>query len=118
MEETGGRPGMRDEGLLRSALARPQATFSQKDLYPTLFEKAACLAESILLNHPFVDGNKRMAWECLDLILQMNGYELTSSHEQNYRLIFDILQRKKTIQQTAAWLREHAKKAPGSFAHT
>ena len=55
----GGSHGTRDEGLLESAIARPYQTFGGNDLYPTVFEKAAAIAESIVINHPFVDGNKR-----------------------------------------------------------
>ena len=55
----GGSQGIRDEGLMESAIARPYQTFGGEDLYPTEFEKAATIAESIIINHPFVDGNKR-----------------------------------------------------------
>lgn len=108
IEETGGSPGLRDEGLLQSALARPQATFSGQDLYPTLFEKAAALAESIVRNHPFVDGNKRMAWECLDLTLEMSGYRITASTDQGFELMMRIIERRATVQDVAEWLEKHA----------
>ena len=110
IEETGGAFGIRDEGLLRSALARPQASFGGQDLYPNLFEKAAALLESLVRNHPFVDGNKRVAWECFDLTLEMNGYRLGSSFEQNYRLILQVIERTLTVQEVAEWLTKHAKK--------
>ena len=58
--ETGGSPGLRDLGLLASAVARPQATFGGEDLYPDLLSKAAALMDSLVRNHPFVDGNKRV----------------------------------------------------------
>ena len=114
IEETGGSAGIRDEGLLRSALARPQATFGGEDLYPTLFEKAAALAESLVLNHPFVDGNKRMAFECLDVFLAMNGYSLTASHDQSFRFVMQIIQRRITIQDAAGWLAKHARRLKSS----
>ena len=112
MEETGGSPGIRDEGLLRSALARPQTSFGGQDLYPTLFEKAAALVESMARNHPFVDGNKRMAWECLDLLLGMNGYRVTASHDQSFALMMRIIEHKLTVQDTAEWLAKHTKRLP------
>lgn len=110
IEETGGSYGIRDEGLLRSALARPQASFGGQDLYPTLFEKAAALLESLARNHPFVDGNKRVAWECFDLALEINGYRLETSHEQNYRLIMAVIEQKLTAQEVAEWLAKHTKR--------
>ncbi len=62
IEKFGGSKGTRDRGLLLSALARPYATFDQHDLHPTVIEKAAALFESIIINHPFFDGNKRIAF--------------------------------------------------------
>lgn len=111
IEETGGSPGIRDEGLLQSALARPQATFGGQDLYPTLFEKAAALVESVVRNHPFVDGNKRMAWECLDITLEMNGFRVTASADQSFDLMMRIIERKVTVQDIAEWLAKHTRRA-------
>lgn len=113
IEETGGTYGMRDEGLLRSALARPQASFAGQDLYPTLFEKTAALLESLVRNHPFVDGNKRVAWECFDLTLEINGFQLKSSHEQNYALVMQVIERKLTVQEVADWLSKHTRRISG-----
>ena len=59
IEDYGGSQGIRDASLLESAIARPFQTFEEKDLYPTFYEKAAALGESLIINHPFVDGNKR-----------------------------------------------------------
>lgn len=73
----GGSAGLRDEGLLDSALAQPQATFGSKELHPSLFAKAAAYCYYLCLNHPFVDGNKRLALVVTDTFLQMNGYELS-----------------------------------------
>lgn len=112
IEETGGTWGVRDEGLLRAALARPQSSFGGQDLYPTLFEKAAALAESLALNHPLVDGNKRVAWECLDLMLEMNGHLMTVSYDQGFDLIMRIVQRQATVQDVAEWLAKHTRRIP------
>lgn len=110
IEETGGAFGIRDEGLLRSALARPQTSFGGQDLYPTLFEKAAALLESLVMNHPLLDGNKRVALECLDLTLELNGYRLIASHEENFKLVMCVIERKATVQDVAEWLRKHARR--------
>jgi len=72
----GGSHGIRDIGLLESALFRPQTTFGGKDLYPTVFIKAAVLAYSLLKNHPFVDGNKRTATVSMIVFLELNNYKL------------------------------------------
>jgi death-on-curing protein len=61
IDTTGGAHGIRDLGLLQSAVSRPKATFGGKDLYPDIFHKAAALMESLVKNHPFIDGNKRTA---------------------------------------------------------
>ncbi len=66
---------MRDEGLVESAIFRPQSTFDGQDLYPTLFEKAAALACSIINNHPFGDGNKRSGLHAMLVFLELNGVE-------------------------------------------
>ncbi len=110
LEETGGSAGIRDDGLLRSALARPQATFGGKDLYPTCFEKAAALLESLARNHSFVDGNKRMAWTCFDIFLEINGYSLTSSENQNFNLLISLIDREKTVQDVADWLAKNSRR--------
>lgn len=112
IEETGGTFGLRDEGLLHSALARPQASFGGQDLYPSLFEKSAAGLESLVMNHPFLDGNKRIAWECLDLTLELNGHPLTSSHEENFKLVMSVIERKVTVQDVAEWLLKHTRKKP------
>jgi death-on-curing protein len=72
----GGSLGIRDQGGLKSALARPRSTFGGQPLYPSLLEKAAALLESLCLNHPFVDGNKRVAYAAAGLFLELNGWRL------------------------------------------
>jgi death-on-curing protein len=82
IDETGGMHGIRDLGFLESAVSRPRATFRNKDLYPTSFHKAAALMESLVKNHPFIDGNKRTAITSAAIFLQMNGYLLKASHNE------------------------------------
>jgi death-on-curing protein len=62
IDKFGGSKGIRDKGSLLAALARPYASFDQQDLYPSATEKAAAIFESIIINHPFIDGNKRIAY--------------------------------------------------------
>ena len=110
VEETGGTLGIRDEGLLQSALARPRASFGGQDLYPTLFEKTGALAESIARNHPFVDGNKRMALEMLRLMLKINGFQVLASQEAKVDLLLKIIERTATVQDVAEWLARHTRR--------
>ena len=110
LEETGGSAGIRDEGSLRSALARPQVSFGGQDLYPTLFEKAAALAESLARNHPFVDGNKRMALACMRVLLKLNGFQVTASQEAKVSLILQIVGHKVTVQDVAKWLSKRTRR--------
>ena len=78
IQAAGGSRGQRDLGLLESAVARPQATFAGEDLYPDLWSKAAALMHSLVLNHPFVDGNKRVALTAAGIFLDLNGYRMTA----------------------------------------
>jgi death-on-curing protein len=73
LDQTGGSAGIRDLNGLESTLAQPRATFGGTDLHPTIAPKAAALAVSLTLNHPFVDGNKRVAHAAMELFLRMNG---------------------------------------------
>ncbi|MEG4288624.1 type II toxin-antitoxin system death-on-curing family toxin [Microcoleus sp. C2C3] len=74
IERFGGTPGVRDEGLLESALAQPKATFGGQFLHPTISEQAAAYLYHIAMNHPFIDGNKRTAFAVMDTFLRLNLY--------------------------------------------
>ncbi len=76
IEQSGGASGIRDLGLAESALAQPQMSFGGDELYPTLADKAAALCFSLVLNHPFVDGNKRIGHAAMETFLILNGFEL------------------------------------------
>lgn len=78
IETSGGGHGIRDSNLLESAIAQPSMTFSEIELYPSILEKAATLCFSIIMNHPFIDGNKRTAHISMEIFLEINGYELNS----------------------------------------
>ena len=76
LRATGGADGLRDRGMLQSALARPAASFAGQDLYVSVAEKAAALMHSLVSNHPIVDGNKRVAIAATELFLLANGHRL------------------------------------------
>ncbi|MFH2102526.1 MAG: type II toxin-antitoxin system death-on-curing family toxin [Chloroflexota bacterium] len=109
--ETGGEHGLRDLGLLESALARPQASFDGKDLYPDLAAKAAALLESLVNNHPFVDGNKRTGITAAGLFLRINGWRLTASNQDLERFTLQVAQGSLDLATIAGWLRTNSTKA-------
>ena len=82
IEATGGADGVRDEGLLESALEAPFQTFDGVDLYPTLLQKAARLGYSLVSNHSFVDGNKRIGIHIMLVFLALNGVEIECTQQE------------------------------------
>jgi len=106
--ETGGAHGVRDLGLLESAVARPWATFAGEDLYPSLFEKAAALMESLILNHAFVDGNKRTAVAATALFLSRNGHRLAAENTELERFVLLVVQERPSLDAISNWFRRHA----------
>lgn len=106
--ETGGGHGIRDLGLLLSALARPKATFEGKDLYPDLFTKAAALMDSLVRNHPFVDGNKRTAITAAALFLRINGYRLMVENSEMVRFTMACAQSQHSLDELSDWFRQYS----------
>lgn len=90
IEQSGGASGIRDLGLAESALAQPQMSFGGTDLYPTLTEKAAALCFSLAMNHPFVDGNKRIGHAAMETFLIMNGRELNADVDDSESVILRL----------------------------
>ena len=109
IQQSGGTVGLRDEGLLDSAVYRPQASFGGKDLYPHLFSKVAVLGHSIIRNHPFVDGNKRVGFEAMRLMLRLNHYDLRASADAKFDFVMEIAEGKLTEQGIADWLKAHSR---------
>jgi len=104
----GGTPGIRDIGLVESAVARPMATFDGVDLYETVFDKAAALLQSLLKNHPFVDGNKRTALSSAGIYLKINGYDLKNYHEEEVDFGVQVDTKQLSIENISAWLKKHS----------
>lgn len=107
VEATGGLQGLRDLGLLESAVLRPQATFGSKDLYPTLNIKAAALVHSLLLNHVFADGNKRTATISMVEFLVLNKKKFKASNKEIVDFALWVENKKPTIEQIADWIKKH-----------
>lgn len=106
--QSGGSLGIRDIGALESALAQPKMTFDKKELYPTIEEKAAALAFSLSSNHPFVDGNKRVAHAAMEVFLFLNGREINASVDEQEDLFLRLASGKLTRDNLAEWLKEKA----------
>lgn len=107
IQETGGSQGIRDWDLLQSALARPQATFASEDLYPNIFLKGAALLHSLLLNHPYIDGNKRTALASVEYFLHLNGRKIKAEQKEKVEFAMWIENKKPTIEQIAKWIKKH-----------
>lgn len=109
IDETGGAHGVRDIGLLQSAVARPTAAFGGDDLYPDVFRKAAALAESLARNHAFLDGNKRTAIASAGLFLGMNGLRFDATQKELVRFALQVAVGAVTVEEAATWLQKHCK---------
>jgi len=105
IEVFGGSPGISDPGLLESALYRPRTGY-----YNDLSEMAAALFESLIMNHPFVDGNKRVAFFSTDVFLRMNGYKLKMTAEQANDFITGSIERRECdYEHILNWIRMGSK---------
>lgn len=105
--------GVRDEGALRSAVARPRATFDEEDLYGTVRERAAALLQSLLEELPFVDGNKRTAITSTGLFLEQNGRRFTATNEELEAFTREAAADSHGLEELAARVRELSSEANG-----
>lgn len=104
IESTGGATGLRDLPALESAVAQPRATFDGADLHPTITGKAAALAYSLALNHPFVDGNKRVAHAAMEVFLALNGLDLRADVDEQEALFLDLAAGRSSRRELERWL--------------
>jgi len=107
IEETGGSDGLRDANALESAVVQPQMSFGGSDLYPTLVEKAAALSFSLLQNHPFVDGNKRIGFAAAIAFLRANGHDLSGSVDKQERVVLALAAGELSREAWTDWVRDH-----------
>lgn len=102
----GGSQGIRDEGLMESAIARPYQTFGGGDLYPTIIQKAVAIAESIIINHPFVDGNKRTGYLAMLAILEQGRLEINVSNDDIYSFVIQTSTGETKFDEIVEWLKQ------------
>lgn len=111
IERYGGEPGIGDEGLLESALEQPKAEFAGQLLHPTIHEQAAAYLFHLARNHPFVDGNKRVAFAAMDVFLRLNGFRLELTDDETYHLVIGAASGEVSKDGIASRLREVARPA-------
>ncbi len=110
IREFGGATGIRDEGALASAIMRPQMGY-----YDSLVDEAAALMESLTVNHPFVDGNKRVAFAATEAFLSMNGYYIDCDSEEAYAFFMQLFETNSfRFRELAVWTEEHLRPLPGA----
>ena len=107
VEETGGSPDLRDRALLDSALASAFQTFGGRDLYPSKEEKAARLGHSLISNHAFVDGNKRIGMHIMLTFLEVNGIHMNCTNDDVVHAGLSVADGSMKYEELLAWVREH-----------
>ncbi len=107
IKQSGGAEGIANLDGLESALAQPYMTFGGEDLYPTLIEKAAAVGFSLINNHPFVDGNKRIGHAVMEVFLVLNGFEIVASVDEQEEVILQVASGRLGRKGLTDWLRIH-----------
>ena len=110
IKRAGTKASVRDFSLLHSAVERPKATYAGLDLYPTVFSKAGALLQSLCLNHPFSDGNKRTAWLSTKRFLFINGYHLEAERKEGADFMVWIDNQQPLLPKISSWLKKNSKK--------
>jgi death-on-curing protein len=107
ISSSGGSRGVRDLNALESAVNQPRQTFDQKDLYPDIVTKAAALCFSLVMNHPFVDGNKRVGHAAMETFLILNGYEIFARVDEQESVMLSLAAGKMSRINFLEWLNKH-----------
>lgn len=109
IESFGGATGIRDRGALESAINRPDQTFDGQELYPSPIDKAAAIFESIISNHPFIDGNKRTAYTLMRLVLMESKMDIDLGQNQKFDFIIKAAKGEFTYDQIRTWIKINLK---------
>lgn len=111
IEQSGGAFGVQDLGALESAVAQLRMTFGGEELYPTIVEKAASLGFSLVMNHPFLDGNKRIGHAAMETFLILNGIEISATVDEQEKIILALASGELEREVFVEWLKEHVQSA-------
>lgn len=112
VKQSGGAEGVRELGGIQSALAQPQMTFGGDDLYPTIESKATAICFSLVMNHPFVDGNKRIGHAAMETFLVLNGFELSADIDDAEQVILRLAAGQLTRDELLQWIVSHMQRQP------
>jgi death-on-curing protein len=112
IEQSGGADGVRELGGVESAVAQPQMSFGGEELYPTIESKATALCFSLVMNHPFVDGNKRIGHAAMETFLVMNGCELIADVDNAERVILTLAAGDLSREELLEWVTSHIERLP------
>ena len=104
---SGGSHGIRSQGGVESAIAQPQMTFGGEELYPSVVEKAVALGFSLIQNHPFIDGNKRIGHAAMEVFLLLNGYEIDATVDEQESIILGVASSSLSRDAFAEWIASH-----------
>lgn len=107
VSETGGTGGIRDEGLLESAINAPLQSYDNIELFPSIQQKGARLGYGIIMNHPFVDGNKRTGAHAMLVFLAINGIELCFDDDELVNMVLNVAAGKTKFEELLKWVIEH-----------
>ena len=107
IKASGGTDGVRDDGLLESALESPFQTFDGHDLYPSIIQKAARIGYSLVSNHPFIDGNKRIGIHIMLVFLAINGIDISCTQEDLINIGLSLADDTMTFEELSVWLSSH-----------
>lgn len=110
VDETGGSHGLRDRGALQAIVELPKQSFGGKPLYEGIFSKAAVYSRGVIMNHPFIDGNKRTGMTAATIFLRDNGYKFAAQKGEIEKMALKIIKDGLEIEEIAKWLKNHTRK--------
>ena len=115
IQQSGGAAGVRDLGSIESAIAQPQMGFGGHELYPDIHTKAAALCFSLVLNHPFVDGNKRIGHAAMEVFLVLNGFEIVADVDDAESVILTLAAGNLTREELETWVFSDIRRLPTQY---